>query len=135
MSLPEGYAIRRATADDINTLVAHRRAMFVHMGYQDEEALDAMAAKCHPWLHARMNREEYLAWLATAPDQSVVAGTGLWLMDWANDGPFIGRVRTKMISQRKAGGRRCLGFQRDGLDTGPVYILYSDCWRNIPRLQ
>jgi len=38
MSLPEGYAIRRATANDINTLVAHRRAMFVHMGYQDEEA-------------------------------------------------------------------------------------------------
>jgi ribosomal protein S18 acetylase RimI-like enzyme len=82
MSLPEGYAIRRATADDINTLVAHRRAMFVDMGYQDESALDAMAAKCHPWLLARMNRGEYLAWLAIAPDQSIAAGAGLWVMDW-----------------------------------------------------
>jgi GNAT superfamily N-acetyltransferase len=82
MSLPEGYGVRRATTDDINMLVAHRRAMFVDMGYRDEAALDAMAAKCLPWLLTRMNRDEYLAWLATAPDGSIVAGTGLWLMDW-----------------------------------------------------
>jgi GNAT superfamily N-acetyltransferase len=82
MSLPEGYAVRRASTDDIDTLVAHRRSMFVDMGYQDETALDSMAAKCHIWLLARMNRGEYLAWLAMAPDQSIVAGTGLWLMDW-----------------------------------------------------
>ncbi len=56
--------------------------MFVDMGYQDETALDAMAAKCHAWLLTRMNRGDYLAWLATASNQSIVAGTGLWLMDW-----------------------------------------------------
>lgn len=82
MNLPEGYAIRRASADDIDTLAEHRRAMFVDMGYRDEAALDAMAAKCHAWLLDRMNRGEYLAWVATAPDGSVVAGTGLWIMDW-----------------------------------------------------
>ena len=82
MSLPEGYAVRRASTDDINTLVAHRRAMFVDMGYRDEAALDSMAAKCHTWLLTKMNCGEYLAWLAIAPDRSIVAGTGLWLMDW-----------------------------------------------------
>jgi ribosomal protein S18 acetylase RimI-like enzyme len=82
MPLPEGYAIRRASSDDIDTLVAHRRAMFVDMGYQDEAALDGMATRCHDWLLPRMNREEYLAWLAIAPDRSIVAGAGLWLMDW-----------------------------------------------------
>jgi GNAT superfamily N-acetyltransferase len=82
MSLPEGYAIRRASTDDIDILAAHRRAMFVDMGYRDETVLDAMEAKCHGWLLAKMERGEYLAWLATAPDQSIVAGTGLWLMDW-----------------------------------------------------
>ena len=82
MSLPEGFAIRRASIDDINTLAAHRRSMFLDMGYRDEAALDAMAAKCQPWLLTRMNRGEYLAWLAIAPDRSIVAGTGLWLMDW-----------------------------------------------------
>jgi len=29
-----------------------------------------------------MGRGEYLAWLATTPDQDIVAGAGLWLMDW-----------------------------------------------------
>ncbi len=82
MSLPEGYGIRRASSDDLNTLVEHRRAMFFDMGYLDQAALDSMAAKCHDWLLTRMNRGEYLAWLAIASDQSIVAGTGLWLMDW-----------------------------------------------------
>ena len=91
MSLPEGYAVRRASTDDINTLVAHRRAMFVDMGYRDEKALDSMAAKCQAWLLTRMNRAEYLAWLAIAPDRSIVAGTGLWLMDWPPHMIGIGR--------------------------------------------
>ena len=82
MSLPEGYAVRRASTDDIDTLVAHRRAMFVDMGYRDEAALDTMAAKSRTWLLAKMDCEEYLAWLAIAPDRSIVAGAGLWLMDW-----------------------------------------------------
>jgi len=82
MTLPTGYAIRRASADDIETLVAHRRAMFVDMGYRDDAALDAIAAKCRPWLLTRMDRGEYMAWLAVAPDQSIAAGAGLWLMDW-----------------------------------------------------
>ena len=82
MSLPKGYAVRRASADDIDALVAHRRAMFVDMGYRDEAALDAMAAKSHGWLLTNMDRGEYLAWLAAAPDRSIVAGAGLWLMDW-----------------------------------------------------
>jgi ribosomal protein S18 acetylase RimI-like enzyme len=29
-----------------------------------------------------MERGEYLAWLITTSDGVVVAGTGLWLMDW-----------------------------------------------------
>lgn len=82
MSLPEGFTIRRATAGDIDTLVAHRRAMFVDMGYNDEAVLDSMAAKCHPWLLARIERNEYLAWLVVSPENTVIAGAGLWLMDW-----------------------------------------------------
>jgi GNAT superfamily N-acetyltransferase len=56
--------------------------MFVDMGYRDEAALDSMAARCHPWLLAKMSRGEYVAWLATAPDGLIAAGAGLWLMDW-----------------------------------------------------
>jgi GNAT superfamily N-acetyltransferase len=74
--------IRPGTADDAETIAAHRRSMFSEMGYRDEAALDAMTTAFLPWLRQRMNDKEYLAWLAVGPDGSIVAGLGLWLMDW-----------------------------------------------------
>ena len=56
--------------------------MFEQMGYRDALALDSMAAKFLPWVEAKMVAGEYLAWLAVAEDDAVVAGAGLWLMDW-----------------------------------------------------
>ena len=82
MSLPEGFAVRQASTADLDILVSHRRAMFYDMGYRDEAALDSMSARFRPWLLERMNSGDYLAWLLSAPDASVAAGAGLWLMDW-----------------------------------------------------
>jgi ribosomal protein S18 acetylase RimI-like enzyme len=82
MSLPEGFTLRRAATADVETLVAHRRAMFQDMGYRDEVALDSMSAKFRVWLLEHMNSGDYHAWLVSAPDGSIAAGTGLWLMDW-----------------------------------------------------
>ena len=82
MGLPEGFTLRRASTDDVITLVEHRRGMFYDMGYRDPAALDSMAARFRPWLLTQMNSGEYLAWLVVAPDGSIAAGTGLWLMDW-----------------------------------------------------
>lgn len=82
MSLPEGFAIRRASTVDLETLVAHRRAMFYDMGYRDVAALDSMAAKFRVWLQERMKSGDYIAWVVIANDDSVAAGAGLWLMDW-----------------------------------------------------
>jgi GNAT superfamily N-acetyltransferase len=82
MGIPEGFTIRRASTDDMATIVAHRRGMFYDMGYHDEAALDLMSAKFQPWALARMNSGEYLAWLVADTRDSVVASAGLWLMDW-----------------------------------------------------
>jgi len=82
MGLPEGFAIRIASADDLDTLVEHRRTMFQDMGYSDVAALDSMAARFRAWLIERLHSGKYLAWLVTAPDGSIAAGAGLWLMDW-----------------------------------------------------
>ncbi len=78
----ERIAVRRASVDDARTIAKHRRSMFRDMGYKDEAALDSMAAKFLPWLEAKMASGEYMAWLAVTADASVVAGAGLWLMDW-----------------------------------------------------
>jgi GNAT superfamily N-acetyltransferase len=82
MGLPEGFTIRRASTDDLTTLVEQRRGMFYDMGYRDHACMDAMALKFRPWLLKQMDAGEYLAWLVVAPDGSIAAGTGLWLMDW-----------------------------------------------------
>jgi GNAT superfamily N-acetyltransferase len=70
----------------MDTLIAHRRGMFHDMGYHDASALDAMCAKFRPWLVAKMEAEQYLAWLVTSAwtsgSETVVAGAGLWIMDW-----------------------------------------------------
>jgi GNAT superfamily N-acetyltransferase len=75
-------SIRRATPADADTLIAHRRAMFFEMGFRDDAALDAMSVAFRPWLLARTETDEYLAWVATAEGGAIVAGLGLWLMDW-----------------------------------------------------
>ncbi|HEX7286726.1 MAG TPA: GNAT family N-acetyltransferase [Candidatus Angelobacter sp.] len=82
MPLPEGFTIRRASTADLGTLVAHRQAMFQDMGYSDAVALESMSAKFRVWLLEHMNSGDYHAWLVTAPDGSIAAGAGLWLMDW-----------------------------------------------------
>jgi GNAT superfamily N-acetyltransferase len=82
MPLPEGFTLRRATTADLDTLVEHRRAMFQDMGYIDHAAMSSMSTKFRPWLLAHMNAGDYLAWLISAPEGAIAAGTGLWLMDW-----------------------------------------------------
>ena len=80
--MTDQYAIRPAAVADAQTIVAHRRVMFFEMGYRDARWLDEMAAAFLPWLRRKMEAGEYLAWFAVAPDGSVAAGAGLWLMEW-----------------------------------------------------
>jgi hypothetical protein len=82
MSLSAGFNLRRASTADLDILVAHRRAMFEDMGYNDDLALNSMSAKFRVWLLQHMNLGDYRAWLVCAPDGAVAAGAGLWLMDW-----------------------------------------------------
>jgi GNAT superfamily N-acetyltransferase len=78
----QDFSLRSATLKDAATLAAHRRSMFRDMGYSDTAALDSMMAKFLPWLEAKMKSGDYLAWVAVTRDDRIVAGAGLWLMDW-----------------------------------------------------
>jgi GNAT superfamily N-acetyltransferase len=82
MDAPNGFTIRRAILEDIDILVSHRGAMFRAMGHNDEATLQRMSEKLRPWLLAKMEAGEYLAWLAVAENGAIAAGAGLWLMDW-----------------------------------------------------
>ena len=117
MKLAEGLTIRRASENEIDILVAHRRSMFRDMGYSDEAALDGMAAKCKPWLLEKMKSGEYLAWLAVDVNGSVAAGAGLWLMEWIPH--MIGKSvrRGNIINVYTEQQFRRLGLARSLMDT------------------
>lgn len=82
MNAVEGIALRRATLDDATTIARQRCSMFRDMGCRDEGALDAMMQRFLPWVEAKIASGDYLAWLAVSSGDLVVAGAGLWLMDW-----------------------------------------------------
>jgi GNAT superfamily N-acetyltransferase len=125
MNLPEGFTLRRASVDDLTTLVSHRREMFQDMGYQDSAAMDSMAVKFGPWLLARMNAGEYLAWLVIAPDGSVAAGSGLWLMDWPPHMIGVGSRRGNILNVYTAER-----FRRRGLARGLMEAAIQWCREN-----
>jgi GNAT superfamily N-acetyltransferase len=77
-----GVGLRCATIHDAQTIAEHRRLMFRDMGYQGEERLRSMTAEFVSWVEPKMTSGDYLAWLAVTAADIVVAGAGLWLMDW-----------------------------------------------------
>src|SRR5579885_2870273 len=82
MNPRETFRLRTANLQDAPVIATHRRSMCRDMGYGDQAALDRMAASFLPWVRAKIQASEYLTWFAVAGDDAVVAGAGLWLMDW-----------------------------------------------------
>ena len=74
--------IRTATVDDAALIAHHRRAMFADMGNTDTARLEAMEAEFAVWVCEKLARNEYLGWFVVDEGGEVVAGAGLWLMDW-----------------------------------------------------
>ena len=80
--MTEPSTIRRATLRDLGIIAAHRRKMFEDMGHAGSVVLKAAEPLYTRWLEERMENGRYLGWLAATPDGKVVAGAGLWLLDW-----------------------------------------------------
>jgi GNAT superfamily N-acetyltransferase len=59
-----------------------------------------------------MDAGEYLAWLVVAPDGSVAAGAGLWLMDWPPHMIGVGPQRGNILNVYTAEKFRRRGLAR-----------------------
>jgi GNAT superfamily N-acetyltransferase len=92
------FAIRPGTLDDAETIVSHRRAMFLDMGYPDDDAMEHMLERFRPWLKQKIQAGEYLAWFAITEDGAVAAGLGMWLMDWPPHMLGPGRWRPNILN-------------------------------------
>ncbi len=96
--MAEEFRIRQGTLDDVDTVVAHRRAMFLEMGYDDVAAVDKMCGEFRPWLVRKMQAGEYLVSLAVAANGEIAAGLGVWLMDWPPHMLGPGRWRANILN-------------------------------------
>jgi GNAT superfamily N-acetyltransferase len=111
----DGFRIREAKLEekDIEVIVHQRRAMFFDMGHRDESALESMSARFRPWLKRKMEAGEYRAWFAIAPDESVAAGAGLWLMDWPPHIVGEGKWRGNILNVYTEAAYRRQGLARE----------------------
>jgi GNAT superfamily N-acetyltransferase len=75
------YTIRQATLEDADSIVQHRRGMFLDIGFLDDGILKQKIEEFRPWLKQKMAANEYMAWLGIS-DGETVAGLGLWLIEW-----------------------------------------------------
>lgn len=125
MPLPEGFILRRASTDDLDTLVLHRSEMFRDMGYADGTAMESMSARFRVWLLKNMNSGEYHAWLICVADGSVAAGAGLWLMDWTPHMIGNGSRRGNILNVYTAPS-----FRRRGLARYLMQALLDWCRAN-----
>jgi GNAT superfamily N-acetyltransferase len=115
----EDFKIREGILEqkDIQAIVHQRRAMFFAMGYRDERALELMSERFRPWVKRKMEAHEYLAWFAMAPDQTVVAGAGLWLMDWPPHIVGGGKWRGNIVNVYTETAYRRKGLARELMKT------------------
>ena len=112
--------IRPAAIAEAPIIAAHRRAMFEDMGYRDREQLDWMEARFREWVVDRLARGEYVGWFVIGPEGAVVAGVGVWVMDWPphivdRDGrrANVLNVYTHPAYRRRGLARRLMGVALD----------------------
>jgi GNAT superfamily N-acetyltransferase len=119
--------IRAARLDekDLEIIVRHRRGMFFDMGHRNERALAEMSEKFREWLRRKMEAKEYLAWFAIGTEGAVMAGAGLWLMDWPphviGGGKWRGNI-VNVYTERE--------FRRRGLARELMKVVMDWCEEN-----
>lgn len=85
--------IRPTTLDDLETIIRHRRLMFADGGQGDPALVEAAEPTYREWLRERLANGLYQGWFMLAPDDSVVAGVGLWLIEWPTGALDLAKYR------------------------------------------
>jgi GNAT superfamily N-acetyltransferase len=134
-SMPEGLTmpeitIRRATVEDAASIVHQRHQMFAEMGHGSPESRAQMDAHFDKWLRPRLNSEEYIAWMA-CDGETVVAGLGLWMIDWLPAPDGVSLVRPYVCNVYTEPSHRKLGIARRLVETMLDYC--KEC--GYPRIR
>ena len=89
-------ALRRATASDLATLVAHRRAMFFALGGHGERELAASDAPYRRWIRGRLATRRAIGLVATRPGLGIVGSAVMWFRE-DQPRPGVRRLRVPYL--------------------------------------
>jgi ribosomal protein S18 acetylase RimI-like enzyme len=73
--------IRRATVADAEAIGQMRMRMFVDAGVTFKVPIDTMTANFEQWVRPKLEDGSYVGWVVEG-DGGLVAGAGLWVMEW-----------------------------------------------------
>ncbi|MCC7161060.1 MAG: GNAT family N-acetyltransferase [Anaerolineae bacterium] len=76
------FTIRPAKPADLPRIVKQRHAMFVAMGYMNRAELDLTDARFEEWVEPKLADGSYRGWFMQDENMNIVAGAGLWIMEW-----------------------------------------------------
>ena len=79
------YRIRPATAQDLTTVLHHRKRMFEDMGYNDPQSIEEMMKVSTSFLQRSFEEEAYHGWLVESFEGDVVAGGGIIFLDFQSN--------------------------------------------------
>ncbi len=105
--------IREATPEDAPIISQQRCSMFEDMGIAGRSRLDEMRIEFEDWVSEKLSLGEYRAWFMIDPFGTVVAGAGLWIIEWpptpvdlSEERGYILNVYTRPEYRRKGIARR-----------------------------
>jgi GNAT superfamily N-acetyltransferase len=91
------FETRLATAADAELIAEQRRMMFLESMPTDEAQMRKMIAKFVPWVRPKLEDGSYVGWL-TSNDGRVVAGAGMWLMEFPPHWMDVEPVRAYLLN-------------------------------------
>ena len=79
------FETRVGTVEDAELIARQRRNMFLDAGQADDAKLQSMMENFVRWVRPKLADGSYVGWL-TSEGGRVVAGAGMWLMDFRRIG-------------------------------------------------
>jgi len=113
--LPDTYmqfTLRAATPADLFLIVKQRHAMFEAMGYVNRAQLELTDAKFEEWVEPKLASGEYRGWFLQDESGRVVAGAGLWIMEWVPHALDQSTVRGNILNVYCEPSYQTLGLTR-----------------------
>lgn len=106
------FTLRNATLKDLSAIVAQRHAMFEAMGYVNRAELELTDAKFAEWVAPKLADGSYREWFLQDENGQVVAGVGLWLMEWVPHALDQSTVRGNILNVYCQPQYQALGLTR-----------------------